>query len=243
MIITRIVQKGNNDVTIYFDNDSMLFLAVEVFLKSGLKKGDDISEDRFSFLIEQNKLFHIKQRAFRLLGRRHHATSELKRKLWNKDYEQKLIDEVIEDLQNKGYLDDKEFVRAFVAEKSKTKNWSVKRIKGELFKRGIASKLIDEMLVQHPKETDHESAMKLAKKKYEVLLQRNFEPKELRNKLSTYLFSKGFDYDLIKEVCGRLIKAERRGILSFYFLEFNPSQPTYYCCKLINFNFLCCIVN
>ena len=208
MQITRIVQKGKNDVTIHFDNDSMLFLAVEVFLKSGLKKGDDISEDRFSFLIEQNKLFHIKQRAFRLLGRRQHASFELSRKLWNKDYEQKLIDEVIEDLQKKGYLDDKEFIRAFVADKSKTKNWSTKKIKSELLKRGIDSKLIDRMLNGQTFESDFENAMKLANKKYKVLLKRNLEPKELRNKLSAYLFSKGFDYDLIKEVCRKLLNDE-----------------------------------
>jgi len=208
MEITRIVKKGKSDVTIYFDNDSVLFLAIEVFLKSGLKKGDDISDDRFSLLIEQNKLFHIKQRAFRLLGRRQHSSSELRRKLWNKDYEQKLIDEVIEDFKKNGYLNDKEFIRAFVAEKSKTKNWSIKRIKSELFKRGVASKLIDEMLSERPTASDHESAMKLAKKKCEVLLKRNLEPKELRNKLSTYLFSKGFDYDLIKDVCDKLLKAE-----------------------------------
>jgi len=208
MQVLKVVKKGKSDVTIYFDNDSLLFIAVEVFLKSGLKKGDDISDDRFSFLIEQNKLFHTKQRAFRLLGRRQHSSSELRRKLWNKDYEQKLIDEVIEDLQKNGYLNDKEFIRAFVAEKSKTKNWSIKRIKGELFKRGVASKLIDENLSERPVEADYESAMNLAKKKYEVLLKRNLKPKELRNKLSTYLFSKGFDYELIKHVCDKLLKAE-----------------------------------
>jgi regulatory protein len=208
MQIIKVVKKGKRDVTISFDNDSMLFLAVEVFLKSGLRKGDEISDDRFSLLIEKNKLFHIKQRAFRLLGRRQHSSSELRRKLWNKDYEQKLIDEVIEDLQKNGYLDDKEFIRAFVAEKSKAKNWSAKKTKAELFKRGITSRLIDETLIDQPIAADNESAMKLAKKKYEVLLKRNLEPKELRNKLSTYLFSKGFDYDLIKDVCNKMLKAE-----------------------------------
>ncbi|MCU0332518.1 MAG: recombination regulator RecX [Ignavibacteriaceae bacterium] len=208
MRILRVVKKGKSDVILYFDNDSLLFLAVEVFLKSGLKKSDDISEDRFSLLIEQNKIFHIKQKAFRLLGRRQHSSSELRRKLWNKDYEQKLIDEVIDDLQKKGYLDDKEFIRAFVAEKSKSRNWSSKKIKGELFKRGVASKLIDETLNHHSVDSDNESAMKLAKKKYEVLLKRNLEPKELQNKLSTYLFSKGFDYELIREVICKLIKAK-----------------------------------
>jgi regulatory protein len=207
MQVLKVVKKGKSDVTIHFDNNSLLFLAVEVFLKSGLKKGDDISDDRFSLLIEQNKLFHIKQRAFRLLGRRQHASSELKRKLWNKDYEQKLIEEVIEDLQKKGYLDDKEFIRVFLAEKSKTKNWSNKKIKSELIRRGLTSKLIDETLNNQPIDEDIENAMKLAKKKYEVLQKRNLEPKELRNKLSTYLFSKGFEYELIKEVISKLIKA------------------------------------
>jgi len=208
MKVLRVVKKGKSDVTIYFDNDSVLFLAVEMFLKSGLKKGDDISEDRFSILIEQNKLFHIMQRAFRLLGRRQHSTSELRRKLWNKDYEQKLIDEVIEDLKKKDYLDDKEFIRAFVAEKSKSKSWSIKKIKSELIKSGLASKLIDEILSKEPSDSDSENAMKLVKKKYEVLVKRNLEPKDLRNKLSAYLFSKGFDYDLIKEVCSKILKSE-----------------------------------
>jgi len=206
MIITRIVKKGNKDVTIHFDDAKFLILAIEVFLKSGLKKGDEISEDRFSFLIEQNKLFHIKQRAFRLLGRRQHSTSELRRKLWNKDYEQKLIDQVIEDLKKNGYLDDEAFIRAFVAEKSKIKIWSTKRLKSELIKRGISHKQIDMILNEQPKETEFDNALKLANKKYEQLLKRISEPKELRNKLSAYLFSKGFDYDLIKEVCENILK-------------------------------------
>lgn len=208
MQIIKVSKKGKSDVTIHFDNDSILFLAIEVFLKSGLKKGDEISDDRFSALIEQNKLFHIKQRAFRLLGRRQHSSSELRRKLWQKDYEQRLIDEVIDELTKNGYLDDKEFIRAFVAEKSKSKNWSSKKIKSELFKRGVVSKLIDEFFINLPKEDDYENAMRLANKKYELLLKRNLEPKELRNKLSTYLFSKGFDYEIIREVSSKLLKQE-----------------------------------
>jgi regulatory protein len=206
MIITRIVKKGNKDVTIHFDDAKFLILALEVFLKSGLKKGYEISEDRFSFFIEQNKLFHIKQRAFRLLGRRQHSSSELRRKLWNKDYEQKLIDQVIDDLKSKGYLDDEAFIRAFVAEKSKMKSWSTKRLKSELIKRGISQKQIGTIINEQPKETEYDNALKLANKKYEQLLKRISEPNELRDKLSTFLFSKGFDYDLIKEVCDNIIK-------------------------------------
>jgi regulatory protein len=208
MQIAKVVKKGNNDVTIHFDNDSTLFLTVEVFFKSGLKKGDDISEDRFSLLIEKNKLYHIKQRALRLLGRRQHSISELKRKLWNKDYEQKLIDEVIEDLNKNGYLNDEDFIREFVAEKTKSKSWSTKKVKTELLKRGIENKLIDEMLKGKQGDSDIENATKLAKKKYDLLLKKNLETKNLRNKLCAFLFSKGFDYELIKEVCEKILKTK-----------------------------------
>ena len=206
MRVLKVVKKGKNDVTIQLDDDKYLILKLEVFLKSGLKKGDEISEDRFSFLIEQNKLFYIKQKAFRLLGRRQHSSSELRRKLWNKDYEQKLIDEVIEDLSKNGYIDDTEFIRVFVAEKSKTKNWSRKRIKSELIKRGLDSKLIDKILSEQYSESDFDNASTVAKKKVEVLTKRNLEKKELRTKLSTYLFSKGFDYEVIKDVVNQILK-------------------------------------
>ena len=206
MRVLKVVKKGKNDVTIQLDDDKYLILKLEVFLKSGLKKGDEISEDRFSFLIEQNKLFYIKQKAFRLLGRRQHSSSELRRKLWNKDYEQKLIDEVIEDLSKNGYIDDTEFIRVFVAEKSKTKNWSRKRIKSELIKRGLDSKLIDKILSEQCSKSDYDNASTVAKKKVEVLTKRNLEKKELRTKLSTYLFSKGFDYEVIKDVVNQILK-------------------------------------
>ena len=209
MQVIRIVKKGKNDVIIHFDDEKILILALEVFLKSGLKKIDKISEDRFLFLIEQNKLFHIKQRAFRLLGRRQHSTSELKRKLWNKDYDSKLIDEVIEDLNKQGYLDDKEFIREFLAEKSKAKSWSSRRIKSELIKKGIAIKLIDETLNDQPEEIEKENLHKLAQKKYEQLIKRNLEPKELKVKLTTFLLSKGFEYDLVREIFSNIVKNNR----------------------------------
>jgi regulatory protein len=208
MTITRILKKGNKDVTIQFDDDKFLILAVEVFLKSGLKKGDNLSEDRFSFLIEQNKLFHIKQKAFRLLGRRQHSTSELRTKLWQKDYDKSLIESVINDLNENRYLNDEDFIREFVAAKSKFKNWSSKRIKSELIKRGIAEKNIEPILSKMNISADVENAMIQAKKKYELLSKRKLEPKELRNKLAAFLFSKGFDYELIKDVCEKILKTK-----------------------------------
>jgi regulatory protein len=201
MQVKRIVKKGKNDVIIHFDAENFLILAVEVFMKSGLKKNDEISEDRFSLLIKENKKYHIKQRAFRLLGRRQHSIAELKNKLWNKDYDVYLIDEVIKELTKNNYLDDKEFANTFAEEKLKTKKWSERRLKSELIKKGIKPDIIAEILNYKisPQES-FENALNVAKKKYESLKRRNLEPNEIKNKLSTFLLSRGFEYDTIKEV-------------------------------------------
>ena len=98
MKITRIAKKDSANVIIEFDNGEPLFLSVEIFMKSGLRKNDEISEDRFLFLVRENKIFYIKQRAFRYLGRRLHAKSELKTKLLQKRYESDLIDKADQSL-------------------------------------------------------------------------------------------------------------------------------------------------
>ena len=207
MRVTRIIKKGKNDVTICFDDDNFLILATEVFLKSGLKKNDEISEDRFSFYIEENKKHHIRQRAFRLLGRRQHSVAELRNKLWNKNYDMALINEVLSELSEKNYLNDKNFADAFAEEKLKIKKWSERRLKSELIKKGINPDIISEVLNHRVSpEESFENAYNVAKKKYESLKKRNLEPNEIKHKLSTFLISRGFDYEIIKKACSEILK-------------------------------------
>jgi hypothetical protein len=61
MRIDGIEKKNEKNVTITFENGERLYLAYDVFLKNGLKKNDEFSESRFSFLVEENQLFHLKQ--------------------------------------------------------------------------------------------------------------------------------------------------------------------------------------
>jgi len=206
MRVTKIVKKGKKDVIIHFDSDEKLFLTVDVFLKSGLKKNEVISDDRFSFLVKENRLFHIKQRAFRYLGRRLHSTSELRTKLLQKGYEKNLIDEVIDELKVRNYLDDAEFAKMFVEEKVKLKLWGEKKLKNELIKRGIKSEIISEVLNSHiSQDNTFNNAMTIAAKKYETLKNRNLEPDAIKRKLVTFLSSRGYNYDDIKIVCEKLI--------------------------------------
>ncbi len=206
MKINRIVKKGSKDVIIHFEDDEILILALEVFLKSGLKKSDELSDDRFSFFVTENRLFHIKQRAFRYLGRRLHSASELRTKLRQKSYEIEMIDQVISELRDKNYLDDSEFASVFVEEKLRSKMWSEKKLKSELIKRGIKSSIITEVLsTKCSEEDDYNTALTVALKKYKILQERKSDLQTTKKKLISFLNTRGYNFETIKQVCDKII--------------------------------------
>lgn len=209
MKVTRIVKKDSKNVIIHFDNTETLILLVDIYLKSGLKKNEDVSDDRFSALIKESRLFNTKQQALRYLARRLHSTSELRIKLMQKRYERELIDNVIEELLQAGYLNDLDFTREFTEGKTKTKLWGKNRIKAELIKRGISAEIIFQVLNESFKEDDeYEKALITAQKKIRVLKSKHDDDIELKRRLISFLNMRGYGYEISGKVCDELIGEE-----------------------------------
>jgi len=206
MIIKSIVKKNAKNIVVRFDNDDVLILSADVFFKSGLKKNDEISDDRFSFLVKENKLFHIKQRAFGYLSRRQHSTSEIRIKLRQKGYESELITEILEDLIKNNYLHDLDFARLYTEEKKKTKLWGRNKIKSELIKKGIKSDIIKEVISEFLNEDiEYDNALITARKKYNLLKPRVADKNSLKQKLISFLNGRGYNYEIAGKVCDELI--------------------------------------
>jgi regulatory protein len=209
MKIIRVVRKDEKNVIVYFDNDVKLILSEDVFYNSGLRKDDEVSEDRYSFFIEQNILYHIKQRALSFLGRRFHSEKELFQKLKSKSYEENLIKIVLQNLKVHSFIDDKNFASHFIEEKLKRKKWGMNNIKSALYTKGVSSIIIDELLKEFDNaENNHESITEIATKKINQLRKRNVDEKKLYQKVITFLLSRGFDYETSGEVCKNIIKQD-----------------------------------
>jgi regulatory protein len=205
MKVTRIVKKGSRDVVVHFDNNETLILLFDVFIKSGLKKNEDVSDDRFSLLIKENRLFHIKKRALRYLGRRLHSSSELRTKLSQKGYEKELIDNVVNDISKAGYLNDFNFAGEFIKEKFKTKLWGKNKIKSELIKKGISAEIIAQVLNESFNEDDeYEKALITAQKKIKSIKPKYDDSIELKRKVISFLNTRGYSYEIAAKVCDEL---------------------------------------
>jgi regulatory protein len=201
MRIERIEKKNDKDVTITLDDGEKLFLSYDIFLKNGLKKNDEISESRFSFLIEENQKFHLKQKAFRYLGRRLHSSYELKLKLKQKGYRQELIELIIAELINSNYINDYEFASLFAEENIRNKLWGRKKLEAELFRKGIDRSIISKVTDEKFYNGDELSAaMELGRKKIKSLSSRGIENEKLKTKLVSFLLTKGYEYDTCRRV-------------------------------------------
>ena len=209
MKIDRVSRKDEKNVSVYFDNGERLILSEDTFYSSGLRKGDEISEDRFSFFIEQNILYHIKQRALSFLARRFHSERELLIKLKSKSYEERLIKNVLNDLREKSFINDQVFANHFIDEKLKKKRWGKNKIKAALFSKGVSASIIDEGLKSFDSEIDqNEAAFGLAQKKFEKLKLRESDDRKLKQKIISFLLSRGFDYEVSSEVVNKIIKSD-----------------------------------
>lgn len=201
MKIISIIAKNEINNKVEFDNGEYLFLTSETIFKFGLRKGDDIGNDIYEQLLEENKKYFIREKALSLLARRPHSAFELKVKLQQRKFDFHLIDEVIELLKKNNLLNDSLFVEKFIAEKISKKNLSIRKIESELIKKGINRNIIkNEIAKIEENNFEYESALKSVQKKIHQLKNRGIEGNELNRKIYSYLASKGYDYDVINKI-------------------------------------------
>lgn len=212
MKIESVTKKNNKDVIINFDNNSRLVINYEVFLKSSLRKGMEISSDRFTYLTEENEKHSIKTEAVNYLAQRIHSEKELKIKLQQKKHKNELINEIIKELKEKELLDDYKFSVIYAEEKIRLKLWGEKKIRSELIKKGISSEIISRVTDEKFSVTNNlENAIELASKKLKSLSYKNLGRRNLAEKIYTFLASRGYDYQTSREAVEK--------ILGEYFIE------------------------
>ena len=193
MKITKISPaiKTEGRYNIYVD-DKYSFSLDEVQLASlNLKKNDEIDAEQLDQLKNESDFGKNYVRALDLISRRPRSQREIRdyafRKQWTKSNTERVIERLIE----RGYLDDAKFAEIFVRSRANLRNYSTKRMKLELRKRGVASDIVDQVL------TDSENFDENAALKNLIAKKRNRYDNE--QKLIAYLARQGFSYDKIRD--------------------------------------------
>jgi regulatory protein len=203
MIITSFRKVGNN-IRVTFDDGSVIIIDYRTVFDFGLRVHDELSQSKIDELKYRSDLQKCKDSSFRYLSMRLHSIKELKQKLRLKKYNEHIIEEVTANLLQNNYLNDEKFAEQFIKDKTTLKKVGSGKLKIELIKRGISKEIILEKLKSISSEESTVNCMQLAQKKINVLRNRSKEIKNEKNKVYSFLLSKGYEPEIIVTVLNKL---------------------------------------
>lgn len=136
-------------------------------------------------------------RALRFLSFRPRSEKEIKDYLTRKKVSSDIQQKIIKKLKEYKFLDDKQFASWWIEQRTKLKPKAWRVIKSELKQKGIN---VENLELKMP--SDFEMAFALAQKRLKKY--KNLPKQEFFEKMGRHLASKGFNYDIIKEVIAKI---------------------------------------
>ncbi len=195
--------------SVFMDGTFVFGLNVETIEQFRLRKGDEISDLNREEISSFDNIISAKRIASRYIDSRRRSEHEVKQKLKISGFPEQAITEAITALTQYGLINDEECARAFLHDKLLTKAASKRELFTSLLKKGIAKPTIEIILAEiSDSESEEERAMKAAQKKWPTILRREPDPRKRKQKLFTFLGSRGFEYRIIKSVTSQLIGKE-----------------------------------
>lgn len=194
-ITALVAQKKNKDrVNVFLDGTFAFGLAAIEAIR--LKRGQVLTDADIERLRGADEFEKAHQRALNFLAIRPRSVSEVRQNLKKAEVSPDVIDQVIERLQHADLLNDVEFIKYWLENRSAFSPRSSRALKQELMRKGVDRAAIDQVLgeVKHDEEGAATRSALAKANRFRQLPQ-----KEFVLKLSAYLARRGFDYQTIKE--------------------------------------------
>lgn len=182
--------KNPNRANIFLDGKYSFSLDISQLAEFKLKIGQTITAEQLAIYKHASDFGKLYQRTLEWALTRPRSIKETRDYLVRRanSASRSSINDIIEKLLKKGYLDDRKFAEYYIENRFIKKGISRKRLTLELTKKGIAKPLIDELLAQNLRTDEQEIQKIIAKKR----------AKYDDQKLIQYLIRQGFDYELSK---------------------------------------------
>lgn len=131
-----------------------------------------------------------------LCARSEQCTHDIIRKLRNLGLPPDERAEVMDELRERGFLDDSRYARAFARDKVRFSGWGRMKIRGALAAKGIGGKAADAALAAIEPADYADALSRAARAKARQI---DLSTREGRVKLFRHLISRGFEYDAAME--------------------------------------------
>ena len=153
--------------------------------------------------MDKDKVRKARDYALNLLTYRPRSCQEIRNKLKGRDYDEKVVEEVINRLRELDLLDDTRFAYSWAESRLLNKPMGRRLLEQELRRKGIGKEIIEEVS-RHTfdKHDEEELAFALAEKRLKTCLKADKQTRKRR--LYSYLGRRGFPPDVISQVLQKL---------------------------------------
>ena len=201
------VVKNPNRANIFVNGKYRFSLDIFQLTQLNIKIGAKFSKVEIENLEQQSEFGKLYALALNYCLMRPHSEKEIRDYLWKKTLNRKLknrktgefyekkgvsklsVDQVLDRLIEKKYINDEKFARFWVENRNQRKGSSIKKLKSELFSKGVSSEIIEQILSESSRNDGEEIQKIIAKKAKKYTDEK---------KLVAYLARQGFSYDEIK---------------------------------------------
>jgi len=184
--------KNPDRVNIFVNGKFSFSLDVAQVVDYKLKVGKIVSDEELVELKHASEFGKLYQRTLEWVLLRPRSEKETRdyiyKKVFEKQLEKEYIDNIIDELKSKKYLDDNRFAEWWVENRFVKKGVSQKRLRMELLKKGISKSIIDEVLDARDDEAEIEKIIAKKRMRYAD-----------DEKLIQYLCRQGFSFELARE--------------------------------------------
>ncbi|MBC8060781.1 MAG: recombination regulator RecX [Clostridiaceae bacterium] len=197
-------KKNAKRVNVYINDEFAIPCSLELVYQYGLQKGKEIQEENLNAIAEEDNFLKGKSDALRCIEKTHKSEQQVRDKLIAKEYEEKVINRVIEFMKSYNFIDDKRYVQSYIKEKMRTSGRN--KIKFALSKKGIAKNIIEDGLETLGENGEREVALMLGEKKLIQLMKSENDRNKLYKKLGDFLVRSGYSFDIVSEVVKNVLK-------------------------------------
>ena len=193
-------RKNTQRVSVFLDGEFAFGLTRAV--AGWLQVGQILGEEKIASLKNDDELEMAYLRAINFLSYRSRSSREIRQNLRKYEVPEPLIEPVIERLEEKNFLNDKEFAQNWGENRNTFRPRGRRALSIELRQKGISDETIQTTLDELVDEEKlvYQAGIKKARK----LARRELEWQDFRKKLAAFLARRGFNYGIFSPLLSQL---------------------------------------
>lgn len=190
-------QGRGTKIHIHIDGEYLLTVDEDFWFSSGYVSGDEIDDgDLVAFKEAAGSRLAFNSAMFSL-DMRDHSEREIRQKLSRK-YDENSVDTAVEKLLDLGLVNDRRYAELLTRELFERKRYGKNRVRSELYRKGIASEIVNEVLEEYENENEPDNVQTIVdiieKKYYNKLID-----EKSRQKVVAALVRLGYSFSDIRQ--------------------------------------------